>query len=220
MGNAGARYRRYVTGPSEGPPVGSSPGVPGSGQPPTARTNVWAILSFIFGLVGLIGAPASVICGIIGLKRAKQGQGGRALAIAGLALSAVWVVVVVGVFAVTFILSGGSILRPLPTIGDCIAEMPSGVEGALNTTDCATPHEGEVVAVLTMPDGDFPAPETFDDFRRLCEQELAAYSPASVEDPSVGLYVRFPNRSTWGNGSREVRCVATLAYPRAGSIRG
>lgn len=181
---------------------------------------MWAIVSFVSGLLGLVGAPVSVLAGIVALKRAKQGQGGRALAIAGLVMSAAWVALVVGVLVVTFILSGGAVFRPLPTAGDCIAEMPSGDEGALNTTDCRTPHEGEVVAVLTMPDGDFPTQETFDGYRRLCQEQLAAYSPASIGDPSVGLYVRFPNRATWGNGSREVRCVATLSEPRAGSIRG
>jgi uncharacterized membrane protein len=56
-----------------------------------AKTNVWAIMSLIFGILGLIGAPVAVICGIVGLRKAKEGQGGRGLAIAGLALSAAWV---------------------------------------------------------------------------------------------------------------------------------
>ena len=47
----------------------------------------------MFGIIG--GVLISVICGIIGLRRAKAGQGGRGMAIAGLVLSALWVLVLV-----------------------------------------------------------------------------------------------------------------------------
>src|SRR5258708_39828642 len=57
--------------------------------PPPAQTNWWAIVSLIFGILG--GVLISVICGIVGLNKAKQGPGGRGLAIAGLVLSGIWV---------------------------------------------------------------------------------------------------------------------------------
>ena len=51
------------------------------------------IISLIFGVIG--GVLISVVCGIVGLNRAKQGQGGRGMAIAGLVLSALWAVGIV-----------------------------------------------------------------------------------------------------------------------------
>jgi Domain of unknown function (DUF4190) len=61
--------------------------------PPPAQTNWWAIVSLIFGVLG--GVLISVVCGIVGLNRAKQGQGGRGLAIAGLVLSGLWVLLLI-----------------------------------------------------------------------------------------------------------------------------
>jgi len=209
--------------PTYGPPPGQYSPPQGYYGPPPAKTNVWAILSLIFGVLGLIGVPVSVICGIVGLKKAKQGQGGRGLAIAGLALSGAWVLVLAGIFAYYFIKSDGNPFTYVlpPKTGDCIAEMPRG-EGAarVKTIDCADLHEGEVVAVLTMPDGNFPGQDTFDEYERKCQLEVATYSPAAIDDPSVGLYVRYPKEEFWANGYRDVTCVATFDPPRTGSIKG
>jgi len=67
------------------PPMPYQAPPPGYPAPPPAQTNWWAIVALIFGLLG--GVLISVICGIVGLNKAKQGQGGRGLAIAGLVLS-------------------------------------------------------------------------------------------------------------------------------------
>jgi hypothetical protein len=209
--------------PAYGPPPGQYPPPQGYYGAPPAKTNVWAILSLIFGVVGLIGVPVSVVCGIVGLKRAKQGQGGRGLAIGGLALSGVWVLVLAGIFSYYFIKSDGNPFTYVlpPKTGDCIAETPRG-EGAarVKTIGCADLHEGEVVAVLTMPDGNFPGQDTFDEYKRKCQLEVATYSPAAIEDPSVGLYVRYPKEEFWANGYRDVICVATFDPPRTGSLKG
>ena len=53
---------------------------------PPPKTNWWAVVSFVLGLVGVI--VLSVVCGIVALSQAKRGGGGgRGLAIAGLVLS-------------------------------------------------------------------------------------------------------------------------------------
>ena len=67
------------------------PPPPGPYAPQAPGTNWWAIISLMFGILG--GVLISVVCGIIGLRRAKAGQGGRGMAIAGLVLSALWVLV-------------------------------------------------------------------------------------------------------------------------------
>jgi hypothetical protein len=55
---------------------------------PPPKTNWWAVVSFVLGLVGVI--VLSVVCGIVALSQAKRGGGGRGLAIAGLVLSGLW----------------------------------------------------------------------------------------------------------------------------------
>jgi uncharacterized membrane protein len=76
----------------------------GYGQPPQSqKTNLLAILSlvgaFVFPLAGLI-------LGIIALKQIKQtGEQGRGLALAGIIISAVYMVVVVIIMIVSFSLA-------------------------------------------------------------------------------------------------------------------
>ena len=73
------------------------------GQPQSQKTNLLAILSlvgaFVFPLAGLI-------LGIIALKQIKQtGEQGRGLALAGIIISAVYMVVVVIIMIVSFSLA-------------------------------------------------------------------------------------------------------------------
>lgn len=207
----------YEASPSGGP----YPPPDGALSTPPAKTNVPAILSLIFGVFGFIGAPVSAVCGIVGLKRAKQGQGGRGLSIAGLALSGVWVLVIAGTLAYWYF-TGAFTAYSKPRTGDCIAQIPSDSQAVIvPVIDCVNPHAGEVVAVLTMPDGDLPRKAILDEYERKCASALAAYSPATIDDSSVGLYVRYPTEQLWRqNGYRDVTCVATLEPPRTGSIKG
>jgi uncharacterized RDD family membrane protein YckC len=234
----------------EAPPPGSPYPPPDSHlQPPPAKTNVpailslifgvvvfigasvWvicgivglAILSLIFGIVVMFGAPVSVICGIVGLKKAKRGQGGRGLAIAGLALSGVWVLVIAGTIAYYYFTGGFTPKRHSePKAGDCIAQMQTDVSGLYVTTvPCATPHEGEVVAVLTMPDGDYPGSPVIHEYESKCARALITYSPGAPQDSSVRLYVRPPSKQLWeSHGYRNFICIAHLNPPRTGSIKG
>ena len=162
-----------------------------------------------------------MICGIVGLKRAKQGLGGRALALAGLALSGLWVLIVVVMVGYYLIINDAKLFGAEPTTGDCVAEVPQGDESvSVSNIDCADLHEGEVVAVLAMPDGGFPGQDALAEYRRRCESELITYSPGAAQDPTIGLYVRYPTQSLWERGYRDVTCVATSDPPRTGSIKG
>jgi hypothetical protein len=213
--------------PAEPPPYGPPP--PAFYPPPLgyypappAKTNVWAILSLLFGLVGLIGVPVSVICGIIGLKKAQEGQGGRGLAIAGLVISGVWVLLVVGMVAFVLLSSMfGDERGPASyfNAGDCITDMPPGAR-EVEIVDCKDLHRGEVVAVLMLPDGDFPGQAVIKEHVNKCDEELAAYAPSAVGDPSVGLKKRYPDEESWGMGDRSVTCIAAFESPRTGSIKG
>ncbi|OFJ53852.1 DUF4190 domain-containing protein [Mycolicibacterium grossiae] len=73
-----------------GPPVYGVPGYPGYG-PPARKTNVLAITSLVVSIISLcgIGSIAGIVLGVVALNQIKvSGEGGRGLAIAGIAVGA------------------------------------------------------------------------------------------------------------------------------------
>ncbi|RDH77278.1 hypothetical protein DVS77_17880 [Mycolicibacterium moriokaense] len=190
---------------------------PGPYAPQAQGTNWWAVVSLIFGVIG--GVLISVVCGIVGLNRAKKGQGGRGLAIAGLVLSGVWVVGIVALVAFLLIFDKGSVSATEVKAGDCLKALPaSGLVISVDTVACSEPHTGEIFSVITMPDGDFPGQFAIEEYQNKCGPELARYSPEAVADPAVGLFVLYPSEDSWGQGDRAVTCIATTEKPRTGTL--
>jgi hypothetical protein len=204
--------------PSPPPPLPYSAPPPGYYAPPPQATNWWAIISLIFGVVG--GVLISVVCGIVGLNRAKKGQGGRGLAIAGLVLSGLWVLVAVAGVIFYLVVGTGTVTATDVKVGDCLKQIPNGTRVmTVDTVGCDQAHAGEVFAVLLMPEGVFPGQTAIENYQNKCEPELASYSPDAITDDSVQLYVLYPTAETWGQGDRAVTCIATLDPPRTGSIK-
>ncbi|BBX61371.1 hypothetical protein MSAS_05450 [Mycobacterium saskatchewanense] len=192
--------------------------VPPAPQPPT--TSGFAVASLVFGLLG--GVLFSVIFGIIALGRTKPGrQRGRGMAIAGLVLSAVWVAAIAAAVVVAVLSPTDTVSARNVKAGDCLADIPTGNRVKfVNTIGCEHPHLGEVVAVLTMPDGQFPDESVFGDYDQRCRDSLASYSSTAVQDPSVDLAVMPPSRDSWRQGDRDIACIATFKSKKTGSIRG
>jgi Septum formation/Domain of unknown function (DUF4190) len=198
--------------PYQAPPPGYYPA-------PAPKTNWWAIVSLVFGILG--GVLISVIAGIVALNKAKQGQGGRGMAIAGLVLSGLWVLLLIVGIGFYFLIGKGTVTATDVEQGDCLSEIPDSARVlTVKTVECDQPHAGEVFAVLLMPEGDFPGQAAVEEYQNKCEPELAAYSPASITDDSVQLYVLYPTAESWEQGDRAVTCIATLDPPRTGSIKG
>ena len=119
------------------------------------------------------------------------------------------------------ILGKGTVTATDVKEGDCLAEIPdSGRVLTVQTVDCNQSHAGEVYAVLTMPEGDFPGEAAIERYQNKCEPELADYAPGAMTDDSIQMYVLYPTAETWEQGDRAVTCVATLDPPRTGSIKG
>ena len=200
------------------PPYPPPPGI--YPPPPVAKTNVWAIMSLIFGILGLIGGPVAVICGIVGLRKAKEGQGGRGLAIAGLALSAAWLLAAVIAFYFAFqYFSTPRIPTASFQVGDCVTKMPEHTKAAVETGPCDAPHVAEVFAQFDLPKGDYPGGAVFVKYQRLCDSELASDMSSAMEDIS-GVRVFAPTEEMWRSGDRAVRCVAVLDPPRSQPLPG
>ena len=186
--------------------------------PPTPGTNWWAVISLIFGVLG--GVLISVICGIVGLNRAKKGQGGRGMAIAGLVLSGLWIVGIVALVAFLVFFDKGTVSATEVKAGDCLKELPaSGLVITVDTAACGEPHTGEIFSVMKMPEGDFPGQFAIEEYQNKCAPELAKYSPEAAEDPDVGLFVLYPSEDSWGQGDRTVTCIATTDSPRSGTLK-
>jgi hypothetical protein len=199
--------------PYQAPPPGYYP------PPPAPKTNWWAVVSLITGVIGMV--LLSVIFGIVGLNRAKYGQGGRGLAIAGLVLSGLWVLGAAALVVFLLIVGKGTVSATDVKVGDCLKEIPGNSKVfTVDTIGCDETHAGEVFAVLTMPEGDFPGQSAIDAYQNKCEPALASYAPSAITDDSVQLYVLYPTEETWKQGDRAVTCVATLDPPRTGSLKG
>jgi Septum formation len=209
--------------PPPWPPSGAYPGqAPYYPQqppyPPTPGTNWWAVVSLVFGVIG--GVLISVVCGIVGLNRAKQGRGGRGMAIAGLVLSALWAVGIVVLVVVLLVVGKDTVSATDVVAGDCLKELPaSGLVITVDTAPCGDPHTGEIFSVMKMPDGDFPGTFAIEEYQNRCGPELADYAPGAAEDPQVGLFVLYPSEDSWAQGDRTVTCIATTDAPRTGTLK-
>lgn len=82
------------------------------------QTNVFAILSLIFGIVFFIpfGPILAIVFGFIALSQiSKSGEQGRALAITGIVLGFFWIIIIL--LIIFFILLAlGSVLMMLPSL--------------------------------------------------------------------------------------------------------
>jgi putative regulator of septum formation len=134
-------------------------------------------------------------------------------------------IVFVAVSSVVWSMTIGSVSVTAPEVkvGDCFTELPDAAQGVPvpRSISCQESHAGEVVAVLTMPDGDFPGQPAIDAYAEdKCVAALADYSPPAMLDDSIQLFGRYPTVESWAQGDRGVLCVATLRPPRTGSIKG
>ncbi|NAZ86581.1 DUF4190 domain-containing protein, partial [Kineococcus indalonis] len=199
---------------------------------PAPRTDGFAVAALVAGLCGT--GPLAVGLGAAGLHRTAGGRAaGRGLAVAGLALGGLQTLaalVLVGLLAAgTFgVLTrgvvdgwalagsgvedeGGVLLQEDPAAGQCLLE--DGADGDLDvsTTDCARPHDAEVVTVLTVAagpggyPGDGPVEEDAEERCGTAVGEALAAAGLPAEGFDVGHYT--PSAASWAEGDRETVCL-------------
>lgn len=124
------------------------------------------------------------------------------------------------------LLGGGGGAKPTPTaseapteksinifdtrVGDCLNDADAGdVVGDVPLVDCDKPHDSEVFFVGTLPDGDYPGDDNASDAAdALCAQPFIDFVGKPYETSAYDYTWYSPTAEAWGNGQREVHCVA------------
>lgn len=201
--------------------------------PQRQGTNGFAVASLIFGIIG--GVLLSVIFGFVALSQIKRrGQGGKGLAVAGLTLSGVWVAGIVLAAVIGAVASStgndptasssdtGDVNVQKLTPGQCLNGLEeSSTIRNLPVVPCSQPHEGEVFAVFTLTDDDYPGDdEMAQKAEDGCGERLETHAPKAADDPDLVVYFLHPTRSSWRLGDKGVTCVATYSTGKVtGSIQ-
>ncbi|WP_280265000.1 DUF4190 domain-containing protein [Nocardia wallacei] len=198
------------------PPQGFSP----QAAPARPGTNGLAIASLITGIIGGV-CGLSVVLGVIALVQIKKtGQRGRGMAIAGLALTAVWIAVaVIGLVAAAGsserrdasgeVTSGGSESVSRLREGDCVGGMEDGKRmTSVAVSPCEQAHDGEVIAQFDLPSGSWPGePAVSQQAEERCAtliEQALANSP--MYDQLSVSYLYPDNKRDWDR-DRGVSCL-------------
>jgi hypothetical protein len=203
--------------PAPTPPAAGPPHPSWHPAPQHPATNGFAIASLVLGLIG--GVLLSVVFGILALTQVKKrGQKGKGLAIAGLALSGVWTLVLAGLAVLLLAFN-----HPQPSeqekleaslytwdVGDCVLNY--GTAESLNLVPdflCNSPHDGEIVGELLLPGGEYPSE---DDILALAEEECWTIaedymSDTYFNDDTLTMAFQYPAPRGWQTGDRSLYCV-------------
>lgn len=179
---------------------------PGSGG-----TSSAAVVGFAFSLFG--GILISFILCLVALNRIPRlGQKGKGFAIAGLVISGLWLVGLVGLFA--FYNGGepdrdasGQVTTTQNTspdklrVGDCVTEVKAGDVKDIKVQPCDQPNGGKVFAVFDLPGGDWPGLAMVQSAaEKGCTDRFKA-SKLKAESPSDIFYLH-PIEEGWALGDR------------------
>ena len=209
--------------PAEQPPAAGPP----QPRPPTAvpvrrRTNRFAIVALVTGLLGLIPVAASFAVAAF-VRTGRRGEKGNGLAAGALAVSLAWAIAIAVVAAVGPPFPGASApaaradgkvpvggMRP----GDCFSgfeETPAGT--VARPMPCTAPHQGEVGADAELPDIPYPgAQQTADRAWAVC-RERTEFLERSRYGRDLQLHVVPPDEDDWKDGDRAARCVLRYTGP-------
>ncbi|MGC3001892.1 DUF4190 domain-containing protein, partial [Streptomyces sp. G35A] len=204
------------------------------GPRPPAAVNGVAVAALVFGVLCFLPAVGLVL-GLIALRRTgRRAERGRGMAIAGAVLSslglALWAVSLATGFAadVWEDVKAGARDDGVLTLreGDCF-DSPGGLEGWASEADrvpCAGEHDGEVFALVTLPDGPYPGDEDLTgtaDERCYALQDTYAMDGWALPN-NVDVYYLLPSRESWRFGDRAITCVfgnRDAKAPLTGSLR-
>ena len=162
-----------------------------------------------------------------GLDAAEEHRDVSPLAVAGIILGILALVgAAVGVLAVithgfrpktviTYRPAAVFRLRP----GECINSAGNGLN--VTVLSCATPHDAEVFATFSLPEGPWPgASAVQQDAGNGCDSRLGGYLNPQLATAALGQEYVYPNQAAWQAGERTVVCeVRSVSGQLTGSVR-
>jgi hypothetical protein len=208
--------------------------------PPSQGVSGLAIASFVLGLLGafLLTAVLSVILGIAAMAEIRRsGQRGRGLAIAGFALSGVWVAAIVGLIVLGAVTGGSGGSNPpsgapassashspattqastpasvnvfsLP-VGTCF-DNPSGNLFSINSVtpiSCIRAHNAQVFAQFNVKGTSFPGTAAMERHAdNGCNARITGHLDQSKITSAMSLHFIFPRQLAWDSGQRRISCL-------------
>jgi hypothetical protein len=192
-----------------------------TGLPPRGKTSGWAIASFVLGLLCIV--LLSVIFGIVALRRIKRlGQRGWGLAVAGLALSAAWVVVIVIVIVLAHlgnatrspatgqITHSGNLNAFSLAVGDCF-DNPPGATSLTSVTaiPCSQAHNAQIYAKFSLPGSILSYPGNTALTRTAtngCNARASILDKSKITS-SMTIRLLIPLAQSWLDGQRTATCM-------------
>lgn len=99
-------------------------------------------------------------------------------------------------------------------VGDCIqiGEIAEGGEvDGVPTVDCGEAHDGQVVHIFDLPDGEFPSnEEVLAAVDENCREGFKTFVGTAFDESTLELNWLSPLEEGWEKGDRSVQCVAYL----------
>ncbi|MEY4313344.1 MAG: hypothetical protein RLZZ319_853 [Actinomycetota bacterium] len=96
-------------------------------------------------------------------------------------------------------------------VGDCVDRdaLEDGIESTIPVISCASPHDLEVYASITLPDGDYPSVEALTNQGSVeCGQRFGEFIGVDFGFSDLDFVYYYPTESSWANGDRGVDCLA------------
>ncbi|ADB29711.1 hypothetical protein Kfla_0590 [Kribbella flavida DSM 17836] len=212
------------------PPYGYGYGFPGV---PSRATNGLAVAAMATGLASVlftIAAPVAVGLGIAALVQIKRrNETGTAQAVVGLVVGGL-VTLVAGGLVVAMIVFGltdddsysAGIPQPSSSatgasdpdgiyidglvVGECFDD--TGVEDEVKRQPCNGPHDGELYAVVTLPDHAWPGDRRMgDQAEAACDERFEQYVGISADESELEPVSWFPDAAGWRGGDHDVYCT-------------
>lgn len=218
-------------------------GFPGMQQAKTSGLAIAALTTGLGAILFGVAAPVAIGLGIAALVRIRRThERGVAQAVVGIVAGSLVTLFWVAVLIIAFLVpeetdAAGDTDAPGPAYtepyvepsvyisflqaGECfdVTEHDQKVDRA----PCPEPHDGELVAVVTLPAGPYPGERKVDDVTRAaCEKAFASYVGISVYKSVLSLQNWWPLRANWAAGDRRGFCTvqSTDDEQLDGSVKG
>ncbi|MEU8307368.1 septum formation family protein [Actinomadura sp. NPDC048955] len=209
---------------AEPPALPSAPApAPPLPAPAPRRTNRFAVIALVTGLLGLIPfAVGFVIAALV--QTTRRDERGKGLAIGGLAASLAWAAAVALALALLPLDTSGPSARKDGKVavtdmrpGECFGEFEETATGMYARRSlCTTRHQGEVGAEGQLPDTPYPGEKEMTDRARTVCRERTEFLDRSRYGPDLTLYVAPPDQEAWADGKRVATCV--MVYKGSGLL--